>query len=322
MMKVVISSGHGAKVPGCSGNGLEEHDEAVRVVDQTAAYLRQAGVTVVTYEDKVSTTQDENLRRIVDFHNAQGSHDYDVFVHFNESEGGNTTKPIGTECWYMTQDDLARAVASEIAMSSGLIDRGAKYSDGLYVLKHSVAPAILPEICFLNSSADVAAYKRYFDGICEGLAAAITGGKPVPVPPEPEGALFHTKGTCSWFGGPEDDGVSADEGLAFIYDVNEARHLFLVEQPEGTTGLARRLCPEVFYVACRFDYHETPKSLLADPIRRALVRAKGKQFLAWPADWGPHEDTGRVADLSPGLMAALGLETDDEVEIIYPAPDG
>ena len=35
---------------------------------------------------------------------------------------------------------------------------------------------------------------------------------------------------------------------------------------------------------------------------------------------GPHETTGRVADISPGLMEALDIETDDEVEVIYPAP--
>ena len=33
-------------------------------------------------------------------------------------------------------------------------------------------------------------------------------------------------GKCSWFGGPEDDGVSPDEGLAFIYKVEDAPHLF------------------------------------------------------------------------------------------------
>jgi hypothetical protein len=51
-----------------------------------------------------------------------------------------------------------------------------------------------------------------------------------------------------------------------------------------------------------------------------LVRAPktGKQFIAHPADWGPHEDTGRVADISPGLMQALGITTDDEVEVLYP----
>jgi len=44
----------------------------------------------------------------------------------------------------------------------------------------------------------------------------------------------------------------------------------------------------------------------------------GREAMAWPADWGPHEDTGRVADLSPGLMGRLGLATDDEVQVIYP----
>jgi len=57
---------------------------------------------------------------------------------------------------------------------------------------------------------------------------------------------------------------------------------------------------------------------LLDPSYQAIVRANGKEFLAWPADWGPNENTGRVADLSPGLMEALGLNTDDEVEVIYP----
>jgi hypothetical protein len=27
-----------------------------------------------------------------------------------------------------------------------------------------------------------------------------------------------------------------------------------------------------------------------------------------------------TADISPGLMAALGIQTDDEIEVIYPAP--
>jgi hypothetical protein len=98
--------------------------------------------------------------------------------------------------------------------------------------------------------------------------------------------------------------------------------LFLHDQPEGTTGLARRLDPSVYYVACRWDYEITPKEMLADPDYQALVRAKktGRELLAWPADWGPHEDTGSAADISKGLMDALGIETDDEIEVVYPAP--
>ena len=40
---------------------------------------------------------------------------------------------------------------------------------------------------------------------------------------------------------------------------------------------------------------------------------------AQPVDWGPHISTGRVADLSPGLAKALGLQTDDVVRITISA---
>ena len=125
------------------------------------------------------------------------------------------------------------------------------------------------------------------------------------------------KGKCSHFGGPRDTGVSPDEGLAFIYEIDMKPQLFLPVQPEGTTGLARRLNPLRFYIATRWDYDVTSKDDLLN--MRVLVRAPktGRQFLAMPADWGPHGDTDRVADLSPGLMRMLGITTDDEVEVTY-----
>ena len=127
-------------------------------------------------------------------------------------------------------------------------------------------------------------------------------------------------GKCSWFGGPEDMGVSPSEGLAFIYEYDDAPQLFLPYQPAGTTGLARRLDPDVFYVACRWDYDITPKEMLRESGQLALIRNMTNNMLclAWPADWGPHEDTDRAADISPGLMEALGMETDDQIEVSYP----
>lgn len=129
-------------------------------------------------------------------------------------------------------------------------------------------------------------------------------------------------GKVSWFGGPDDEGVDPDEGLAFIYEVDDAPGLFLPEQPPDTTGLARRLDPEKHYIACRWDYEETGKDELLD--MRVVVYAPrtGRAFIARPADWGPHEDTGRIADISPGLLDALGIETDDEVEVIFPLREG
>ena len=113
--------------------------------------------------------------------------------------------------------------------------------------------------------------------------------------------------------------MSPSEGLAFIFDIDEAPHLFLPYQPSGTTGLARRLNPYTHYIACRWDYDVTSKNYLKSGVV-AWVRAKktGIGMRAFPADWGPHGDTDRVADLSPQLLEDLGITTDDEVEVTLP----
>lgn len=120
------------------------------------------------------------------------------------------------------------------------------------------------------------------------------------------------KGKVSYFGGPNDTGVSPTEGLALYNKHEENEALFLNYQPEGTSGLARRLDPNRFYCAMRFNYEVTPKSVL----RKAQVKItfQGKSIYAQCADWGPHERTNRICDVSPGVMKELGCKTDDEVE--------
>jgi len=313
-MRIVISSGHALKVRGASGI-LDEVNEARKIVDRVTEQLQSLNVDVISYHDNVSTTQEENLERIVDFHNAQGPHDLDVSVHLNSYT--ETASPMGTECLYLTQVELADKVSSTIAAVSGLIDRGPKLRDDLYFLNNTNEIAILLEICFVDSVADANIYNATFDRICWAIAGIVSGHQA----PELPRVLLNVSGHCSWFGGPEDTGVSPDEGLAFLYEVDDAPHLFLNEQPPGTTGLARRLNADHRpYVACRWDYAVTPKTMLADPHQLAVVRSKrtGREAFAWPADWGPNSETGRVADLSPYLMEKLELETDDEVEVIYP----
>src|SRR5262245_38961053 len=315
-MKIAISSGHGKYVAGAI-DILDEHKEAVRVVNKVSEFLTAAGTENKTFEDTTSKTQDQNLKTIVNWHNNQ-TRDLDISVHFNCYE--HTSKPMGTECLYYSQDDLSDDVAAAIAGAGGFIDRGPKRRTDLYFLNNTDEPAILIEVCFVDSVTDTTLYEENFDEICKAIAESVTGTAVGPIPPEPTpDSHFVARGKCSWFGGPDDTGVSPSEGLAFIYSWDDAPHLFLLEQPHGTTGLARRLNPKLFYVACRWDYSQTPKSMLAGPMRQAIVRAKGKEFLAWPADWGPHEDTRRIADLSPALMKSLELTTDDEVEVVYPA---
>jgi N-acetylmuramoyl-L-alanine amidase-like protein len=310
---IVISSGHGSIVRGASGI-LDEVDEARRIVEAVAAGLRERGVMVETFHDDTSTTQNENLETIVAFHNSK-SRQLDVSVHLNAYIA--TASPMGTECLYKSQSTLAGAMSAAMAEAGGFINRGPKKRTDLYFLNGTAMPAILLEVCFVDSSADAALYNEHFEEICHAITAVLhpEGDEARPSPP-----LFTASGKCSHFGGPNDTGVSSSEGLAFIYSVEEKPELFLPYQPEGTTGLARRLNPHVSYVACRWDYTTTPTELLLS--KRALVRAEnGRETLAFPADWGPHTDTNRVADFSPAVMETLGLRTDDVVEIIFPAPE-
>jgi N-acetylmuramoyl-L-alanine amidase len=319
-MKIVISSGHGLYVRGASGI-LDEVDEARLVVERVAKELRNRDIDVVVFHDDVSTTQNENLNRIVDFHNGQGPHDLDVSVHFNAYE--QVSKAMGVEVLYITQQELAADVSLAIA-DCGLINRGSKKRTDLFFLNNTIAPAILIETCFVDSEADAAIYDDQFDNICDAIAGVIGGEQEgIDLPDRParptDDVLFHATGKCSYFGGPDDDGVSEQEGLAFFSSVNEDNQQLFLPINTGT-GLARQLNPFVSYLACRWDYDITPKQMLAESGERALVRAlaTGREALAFPADWGPNEATDRVADLSPGLCEILGVETDDEVEVIYP----
>ena len=130
-----------------------------------------------------------------------------------------------------------------------------------------------------------------------------------------EEILFRVEGKMSTFGGPRDTGMSADEGLALFTpaDLQDAKYsyLFLPAPPPGTTGLGRRLNPDKYYFACRWNYTDTPREFLKRALARVENPANGRTADARPADWGPNIATGRVADLSPGLAAALGLQTDD-----------
>jgi N-acetylmuramoyl-L-alanine amidase len=136
--------------------------------------------------------------------------------------------------------------------------------------------------------------------------------------------LFSVRGRMATFGGPQDFGMSPSEGIALFNrdDLQNPRHkdLFLSAQPPSTTGLGRRLNPDKFYIACRWNYNTTPRSFLRNTV--AIVRnpANGLHIEARPADWGPNPRTERIADVSPGIAAALNLDTDDIVQIWIPTP--
>lgn len=193
-MKIAISSGHGKHIRGARGNPVppqvDERDENVRVVDQVYDDLKRAGVGVVKFHDDQSTSQNENLNRIVNWHNSQ-SRDWDISVHFNAFDHS----AHGTEVLYVSDNGktLAKKVCDAIVAAGGFTNRGAKYNGGLAFLNGTNKPAILIETCFCDHTGDCNAYNAKFAAICEAIAETIGGeqvpdeGRPDRPEPEPPG---------------------------------------------------------------------------------------------------------------------------------------
>lgn len=164
-----VHGGHNAKCPGAS-KYLNEVTEDRKVKNKVIELLRAAGHTVYDCTDDAGKTAGANLANIVAKCNKH-TVDLDISIHLNA--GGGT----GTEVWYYTGSSTgkskAAAVSKKVADALGLRDRGAKASSGLYVLKHTVAPAILVECCFVDSKTDQG--KWDVNKCAKAIVEAVTG---------------------------------------------------------------------------------------------------------------------------------------------------
>jgi peptidoglycan hydrolase-like protein with peptidoglycan-binding domain len=181
-MTICLSSGHGKYIRGASGY-LDEVNCARDVVEETARLMRSAGISVLTYHDDWSHSQNENLNRIVNWHNGQ-TRTLDVSIHFNAYQ--TTSTAMGTECLYLTQKDLAKKVADGIAKATSLPNRGPKYRDNLFFLNSTSEKAVLVEVVFVDSSTDAATYEEEFSEVCAALASALAGKSIGVQPPDVE----------------------------------------------------------------------------------------------------------------------------------------
>lgn len=164
---ITISPGHW-KIGTGARCLIDEVTEARKVAKRVVEILWSAGVKTNYVEDNTSKTKQQNLTYLVTQHN-KTSRQLDVSVHFNSS-GGRQQKGMGTEVLYYDAKDLAAKVSKAISTASGLIDRGAKQRKELAFLANTHKPAILLEVCFVNSTVDTAIYNRDFEKICQAIA--------------------------------------------------------------------------------------------------------------------------------------------------------
>ena len=172
-MRLAISSGHSHRDPGAVGV-LREREENVRVADRLGQLVNaMAGHSAIVFHDNTSKNSRENVNGTARWHNAQ-TRDLDVQIHFNAFKP--TQGPRGTEMLYRSDPTRTRAaLASKAVADAGdFIDRGAKHRTNLGFLNQTQKPAILTEICFVDSASDVRNYQANFEAICVALAEALT----------------------------------------------------------------------------------------------------------------------------------------------------
>ena len=290
---------------------LDEVNEARKVVESVAAYLRERGVTTATFHDDTSHDQSTNLSTIVNWHNKQ-ARDLDISVHFN----AYNHQAHGTEVWWVTQEALAAKISSAMALAGPFTDRGAKRSSELYFLNYTDEPAVLLEVCFCDNTSDSNKYHQNYAAICEAIADAIAPvdqpvrpERPPPEQPDGEAELFPSNQCdikCSVFGGADDVNYSAyDEhyiddtelGCALPFKFKGVRPQVLVVNRANH----RRVTCQIVDVGPWFTddpYWQTNTRPRAEPSGSTI-------------DGGPNDgrsSNGAGIDLTPGAAKAIGLE--------------
>ena len=175
-MVINVHAGHNTRAPGASGL-LNEVAEDRRVKDLVIAKLRALGHTVYDCTDDAGATPSACLRNIVAKCNAHKA-DLDVSIHFNSgaNDPGGNGKTTGTEVLVYQAGNAASGYAAKIAAAIaalGYRNRGVKARPDLYVLKHTKAPALLVECCFVDDADDVRLYDP--DKMAAAIVQGITG---------------------------------------------------------------------------------------------------------------------------------------------------
>ena len=170
-MHVAIAGGHCAAAPGASGY-LDEYSCDRAFVSRLVPALRSAGFEVTDCSNEAGDSVSE-LAAECSAANASGA---DVFlaVHFNAGGGS------GCEVWHFPGDEwgyeLACGISSRLSGALGLPDRGAKASDGYYVLNSTDMTALIVETCFVDRAEDADAWHAApWDDLCAAVVGALGG---------------------------------------------------------------------------------------------------------------------------------------------------
>ncbi|NJL64903.1 MAG: N-acetylmuramoyl-L-alanine amidase [Methylacidiphilales bacterium] len=165
-MKIAIDIGHNCP-PDTGALGVKSEDEMNRLVGEfLIKLLISAGVDVIDCRPKSATTVGLSLWKRTNSANTCGA---DFYVSLHHNAGGG----LGSEVFAVSDEGIAAAkrVLSKL-VGLGFRDRGVK-RQGFYVIKNTLMPAILVEVCFVDSNADCTLWDKLG---CKAIAQAIFEG--------------------------------------------------------------------------------------------------------------------------------------------------
>lgn len=169
-MHIAIAGGHSANARGASGF-IDEYDCDRAFVAQLIPAFESQGWYVTDCSNDADSVNGE-LAEECRIANGSGA-DLFIAVHFNAGCG------TGTEVWHYpgsSAESYAEGVSSELASALGLRNRGAKSTTGLYVLNRTTMPAILIEVCFVDTEQDADAWHATsWDALCGAVVRGLGG---------------------------------------------------------------------------------------------------------------------------------------------------
>lgn len=184
-MKINVHAGHNpADKVACGAVGiLNESTENRKVKSRVITMLREMGHTVYDCTVDNGTSANDVLTKIVAKCNAH-TVDLDVSIHLNSGrndyQGDGSIG--GTEIWVYTEKSTQKERAAAIAKEIGALgfrirgNKGVQISTTLYVLRKTVAPALLIECCFVDDADDAKLYQEVgVDAIAKSIVKGITG---------------------------------------------------------------------------------------------------------------------------------------------------
>lgn len=184
-LNITTNAGHSQKVEGATGNGYEEHDEALKYNNDYIEELRSYGVKVTNTTSEASSQNAVLVEQVKKANAVSKTGRLDVSWHFNSADKSAT----GVEVLYYdnAQKQLATDVSVALSKALGLRDRGAKQRKDLYFLANTNASAILIEVAFISNANDMKAATTKRTAAVKAVVEVTTGKKTTSNPPTAKG---------------------------------------------------------------------------------------------------------------------------------------